>query len=320
MDSNLFLPIQVEEVHKSKFSFGYYGLPNNLWSEDLRFISDTQTLSVSWCDIEYAQGKYYFDNLDRDVEFCNSNNIPITAHSLWQDHGKWFLPKWVRKLNDKEFYSAWSKYKDVLLERYSGSIKTWECFNEALVKQDQVYRRNFKWMSPRVCKEVYSQHPELILGCNNFTNIFSVFENVDTFESSDFVKFLDMVFYIQPLSYIGIQLHIHRSTHLGISCIQNLEFLYERFQVPIWITEFGVYNFSESQQAVLFKNMYKLLYSVPGIESIVFWGLGRFFTNGRFSPVVSDFFEFIKNVKASSNNVGGQRRPEVAGTFIKTQW
>lgn len=104
------------------------GEPPDTRTEE-RFLSafNSAAIRCSWADIESSEGEYNWDNVDRQLEWCEAHKIKVRGGPLI-DLGPGGLPAWLANwehdlLNVQSFVCD---FVETAISRYQGRIRSWE--------------------------------------------------------------------------------------------------------------------------------------------------------------------------------------------------
>ena len=315
------------EIHqvKSDFFFGANAFMLNSFDtpeKNARFeklfasLFNLAVVPFFWRTLEPVQGTLRFDVAsepiyrrpppDAVLQFCRKYNITPKGHCLvWNNPGQ-SMPDWLPKDTAaiEELFNGRIK---TIAGRYGDSIKMWDVVNEAnnyfpqvIMPKDYVY----KFFS--LSDKIFPAADELLI--NETT------ENVWMNNKEEYSPFYMMIQNLKlrgaDVKGIGLQFHFFNNTlwektiagdMMTPKQMYDVLNLYARFGKPLQISEITIptlpYNdYGKAQQARLTKNFYRLWFSHPSVEAIVWWnsvdgtavqGEDKFnggFVNNDFSP------------------------------------
>ncbi len=229
------------------------------------------------------------------VNFCKANGIRMKAHCL---NYRGIEPQWVRDLETAEqVKEVTSRRFKNCADRFAEDIPGWEVTNEMLVQQHLkvtkfAYDKNFIEWSFKEARKHFPNN-ELIINDNHET----CWENFMGYNSAYYMQIEKELAKGTPIDTIGLQFHVfyQREKELEMAAkFYNPEWLYEvmdiyaEFGKPLQITEITVPAYSnepedEEIQAEIIKNLYKIWFSHPNMEAIVYWNIPE----GYLGPVAA---------------------------------
>lgn len=290
--------IQIRQLtHDFKFGCNIFMLDgfddeakNQRYEEVFKDLFNLAVVPFYWAALEPEHGRLRFGKdsekifrrpaPDRVLEFCEANQIEPKGHPLlWHD----LYPDWLPR--DKEQIKPYIVERFMkIAERYANPIRTWDVVNEALVSH-----RFPKVVFPDDYVSWSFEKANRYFPCNN------LFINELTEPAWDLAGKLSAYYLlIQNLILrgirpdgIGMQFHMFRDRELlneTASHFLNPENLFKvldsfrDFNLPIHISEITVpaYTYEpedEQVQAQLLRNLYRLWFSHPSVEAIVWWNL-----------------------------------------------
>lgn len=274
-------------------SFMLDGFPNAGMNETYeRLFGELFNLAVVpffWGDYEPEEGKFRFDansekryrrpTPDRVLQFCREHDILPKAHNLIYNRD-FALPNWLPK--DRSDVFGWvEKYFRAVAGRYAGQVPIWDVANEVLTrKADEIMPQGYLYDTYRLAGELFPKD--------------SLFVNEDSrvswldfwWDTSPYYFYIDaMLQRGLRVDGIGMQYHLfYPRENLATSAASMLDaerilqvlWQYNRFGRPIHISEitlpaYGTSAREEEFQARLAENLYRLWFSQPGVEAIVWW-------------------------------------------------
>ncbi|MBQ2704241.1 MAG: endo-1,4-beta-xylanase [Clostridia bacterium] len=250
------------------------------------------TLPFYWSDLEPEQNKPRFDKdspkiyrrpaPDLCLEFCKEHNIEPKAHILTYDY---WVPKWVPTDDVDEIKGLYEiRYKQ-LADRYAQQIKGWEVINETLFTHGDTafyYDDNYvEWCFEKA--EEYFPNNTLII--NEATE--SAWSRFIGNRSQYFMQIERAIANGSRIDCIGFQYHqFHKReleeektkfTYNPLNLYANMD-KYAQFQKHFQLTELTIPAYSndeedEAIQAEILTWLYKVWFSHPNMEAIIYWNL-----------------------------------------------
>lgn len=255
------------------------------------------TVPFYWAELEPEQDKprYAADSYkihrrpapDLCVDYCNEKGITPKLHCLFYDK---FIPSWLPKQNEAEMKRLYEKRFSEIAERYTGKMYEFEVTNELLDewKWDAQSILCSKKDTPLWAYELarkYFPNEKLVINESNRTP-----EIGDQDYRSPYYMFIEnLLLRGASIDKIGIQNHIFCSTRYRQEdviwnylqyfdpekLLDGLGYLSE-FGKPLEITEITIPTLGEGEeaeqlQADLLRNLYRVWFSVPSMETIVYW-------------------------------------------------
>jgi GH35 family endo-1,4-beta-xylanase len=282
---------------KHEFGFGMQSLRFGLFrTEELnnRFAHwvdktlNRTTVHTSWCWVEPKQKQYFFDKLDKSLEYAKQYDLETLGHCLFWDHNKWFRPQWIPPTMPHEDYmKLWYRYLNEMAMRYDNKIDKWHVINEATFKEDGnlteriIVRNGFTRAFDYASKRLHGD-----LGLCFYQDAFET-THTQGLNAPEYKIVSELVLHNLNVGFIGLQFHVfdNRWTREPYEP-DNIRRTLELFGMlaPIEIAEFGVYfginlndptrrnyyNYPELQ-AVLIKNMMKFFFSTPQVRAVTYW-------------------------------------------------
>ncbi len=232
---------------------------------------------------------------DLCVKYCEESGILPKLHCLYYES---FMPKWIPKNDEKEMRRLYEKRFKEISERYKGKMYEFEVTNETLCCHDPNWsdksilsntRGQVEWAFDLAQK--YFEGEKLLI--NDAQPLPFVYK--EGYLSRYFMQIEKLLLGGKCLNKIGIQNHIFRGAalkdgetftetelqidadmHLNpISYFKSLDMLSE-FGLPLEITEVTIATLDDSKeaetlQADILEYLYTIWFSIPQMESIVYW-------------------------------------------------
>ena len=279
--ANLFMLEELETAEKNEKY-------KNLFAD----VFNIGTLPFYWDTLEPERGKpryekdtpkvYRRPSPDLCIEFCRQHGIEPREHALAYEH---FFPDWLKDASIEEIKSALEKRFAEIAERYASEIPTIEVTNEMdwTVGKTQFYDEPdyVQW-----CYQMAEKYfPNNTLCINEGTNLAWQDRGRTTDKYYAYVEacLLKGV----RIDAIGMQYHLFNNREeeyektrqtLDPVYLYRMMDLYATFDKPIQITEVTVPAYSwekadEELQAELIEKLYRIWFSHPNVEQIIYWNL-----------------------------------------------
>ena len=294
-----------QKTHDFKFGANLFMLDeleteekNRIYKERFAQLFNLGTLGFYWSEYEPKQGELRFDKdspkryrrptPDLCLEYCKANNIEPKLHCL--NYDQW-SPKWLP--SDVEgVKTCLDKRIQQIAERYGQIIPSMEVTNETLFppcyEENRASTKFFEepdfveWSFEHARK--YLPTTELII--NEGTEICWSF----------YYKYNRSEYYMQierallkgaPIDAIGMQFHDcypkdmeaeYRLDLYNPVKLYRVMDHYSEFGKPLQVTEITIPAYSndaedEEMQAEVITNLYKIWFSHPNMEAIIYWNL-----------------------------------------------
>ena len=248
------------------------------------------TIPFYWPELEPEPGKLRFGKdseliyrrpaPDVVMEFCKKYNITPKGHTLVWDNPRWSLPKWLPQ-DEVIMEQKINKRIDEIAERYRFDIPIWDVANEVTDRYNHVIMpKDFAFKAFKESERVF---PNSTLFTLNFqTNIWN--RNKREY-SQDYLLIENLLLRKSKVDVIGMQFHnfnegeywqILKGEAYSPKSMFTILDVYSDFNIPIHITEITIASLSEEgpeYQSVMAENFFKLWFSHPKVEAIVWWNL-----------------------------------------------
>ena len=281
--ANLFMLEELESEEK-----------NARYKEYFKDLFNLATLPFYWNDLEPKQGKprfaadsekvYRRPTPDLCLDYCAQNGITPKAHCLTYVD---FSPSWVPDDVAETKRLLEVRYR-ALSERYAGRINGWEVINETLCGNERNDPKAFFRMPDLIewnfaLAEKYFTANELII---NEASAF-LWENYKYDRSNYYLQIERALSKGARIDAVGMQFHMFypereaedkAAFYLNPKRIYDVLDTYARLNRPIQITEITIPAYSwgtedEELQAEILENLYKIWFSHPAMEAIIYWNL-----------------------------------------------
>lgn len=294
-----------QKTHDFKFGANIFMLgeleteeKNQLYRERFAQLFNLATLPFYWCDLEPEKGKPRFEKdspkvyrrpaPDLCIEYCKEKGIEPKLHCL--NYDQW-SPLWlpIDVPTVKEYLEQRIKQ---IAERYGESIPSMEVTNETLLGEvDGEFCRSTEFFrAPDIVEWSFEQARKYLP-----TNELIINESTEPCWSNGF-KYNRSAYYMQierallqgaSIDSIGMQFHAFyrkemeeartRELYNPINLYRVMD-QYSDFGKPMQVTEVTIPAYSnevedEEIQAEIISNLYKIWFSHPNMEAIVYWNL-----------------------------------------------
>ncbi len=250
------------------------------------------TLPFYWNDLEPEQGKPRFSKdsprvyrrppIDLCLEYCEQNGITPKEHCLVYDY---FTPDWVKNEAEAAKQAYEVRFR-TLAERYADRIHGWEVINETLCN----YGHSALEKEPGLIEwafrlaEKYFPNNELIINEMHSRIWGKVFHG----DRSNYYLLIERALNRGArIDTIGMQFHMfykpeaeaeNTAQYYSPENIYAVMDRYADFGKPFQITELTVpaYDYTEDNeeiQAEIITNLYRMWFSHPNMEAIMYWNL-----------------------------------------------
>lgn len=271
---------------------------NALYEELFSKLFNMATIPFYWDDFEPKDGEMRFDKdsvfIDRRIppelaiEFCKKHNIEIKGHPLfWQA----MLPKWLPD-DYEQMKLYWTRRLEAIAERYDGIIGSFDCVNECTSVPLLESEPHKKEGSYRNQKPMWGKYPEwafeqtahyfrksrLVLNetagpwehyMQELSQYYLLAENLINKGAKIDVIGLQYHNFNTPENMCNLAEKFYNPMHL-----YNVMDTYARLNRPLSVSEITVPGYDDDLQAEIITTLYKIWFSHPAMESIIYWNLG----------------------------------------------
>jgi GH35 family endo-1,4-beta-xylanase len=273
------------------FSLGGFGSAqqNRRYEEAFASLFNLAIAPFYWSDLEPGPGRVRFEKEsppvprrpppDRVLDFCRRHHILVKGHPLiWHN----YFPPWAPK-DRKEVTRLLRKRFGEIAVRYGGEIPIWDVVNEPLERRpEDVLPEDYVFWSMKEAERVFP--PGARLAVNEVTSHWSEFRR----ETSPFYLLLqNLLLRGARVDIIGFQFHLFSEqgyarllagASLRPADLYRVLDQYADFARPIHISEITIPALPASpagdeDQAAVVRNLYRLWFSHPRVEAIVWWNL-----------------------------------------------
>lgn len=343
--------IEIRQVN-NEFYFGANGFmvqgfdtkEKNLEYEKIfTSVFNLATVPFYWKTLEPEPGRLRFDSTSEQVyrrpppdvvlEFCRKYNITPKGHTLVWNNPTHSVPEWLPK-DTVQIAEAIKKRIDIIAKRYGNSaIQTWDVVNESLHHFPQVIMpEDYVYSSFVEAARVFPGAAKLMI--NEVTSVWQG----NPHEYSPYYMLIKNLFLRgAKIDAIGLQFHffseqLHNDVLAGKAMqpkqLFNVLDLYGKFNRPVHVSEITIPslpNNAEGQrnQAKLTRNFYRLWFSHPSVEAIIWWNVvdgtavkgedkwNGGFVNNDFSPKPS--YDVLQNL------INREWKTEIKTTLTATE-
>lgn len=277
--ANLFLLDELETEEKNK-----------IYKEKFADVFNMATLPFYWKTLEPERGKTRYEKdsekiyrrppIDLCIEFCEEHGIEPREHALAYAA---FFPDWITPLSIEDTKKELERRYREVSERYADKIPTIEVTNEMIWTDAPTKFYNDPEYIPWCFKKAEEYFPNNELVINEATP-FCFGENCRN--TDRYYSYVEAaILKGARIDAIGMQFHqfinpdnadAERKVYYSPDdMFKHLDF-YSTLDRPLQITEVTISAFSsedddEQVQAKLLENFYKIWFSHPNVEQIVYW-------------------------------------------------
>ncbi len=240
------------------------------------FNSSMIPFSGKWMYIEPREGERHYDDLDRYVNWCITNQVRMEFHFL-----SGYSANWVKQKTPEAQGQAFLSHAKSLAERYGEKIESWQVVNETILIQQ----------SPAVFRELRRMLPNAKLGISDCAKFAPETKSLRLFDQQqDLIRGLEEIRWLKQqgikLDFFGF--HGHRPFGLWAEASEMYAAL-DRFAkegVRIHVTELSMPqdrpvistirsgSYTPEVQAKFYERYYTICYSHPDVDLINLWGIG----------------------------------------------
>lgn len=271
---------------------------NKLYRETFKQYFNMATIPFYWGDLEPIKNKpryaanspkiYRRPAPDLCVDYCHESGISPKLHCLFYDK---FIPDWLPKNDEATMKALYEKRFCEIAERYTGKLCEFEVTNELLdeyrwgnVQSVLSHKKDSPLWAYQLARK-YFPHEKLVINEGN-----RIPEIADMDYRSPYFMLIDgLISKGATIDKIGCQNHIFCGSK-GPQNEQIFNFLQfydpervlkgwgylSEFGKPLEVTEITIPTFgdddeAEELQADILRALYRLWFSVPQMESIIYW-------------------------------------------------
>ncbi|UBM59968.1 endo-1,4-beta-xylanase [Marinilongibacter aquaticus] len=293
------LTVEIKQI-KHDFYFGANGFmvngfkdpkENELFEKYFTQLFNFVTIPFYWPELELQPGKLRFDKNSEEIyrrpapdvvlEFSKKYGLTPKGHTLVWDNPRWSIPDWL-PANEEVIEQKISKRIEEIAERYGHSIQIWDVANEVTDRHpDVIMPKDFTYKAFKESERLFPYSNDFTL--NFTTGIWK--RSIKREYSADYLLIDNLKLRNAKMDAIGFQYHnFNEDEYWKIlkgdvfspkSLFETLD-LYSDFNLPLHITEITVSALSDKgpeYQAIMTENLYKLWFSHPKVEAIIWWNL-----------------------------------------------
>ena len=296
--------VEVEQVTHD-FLFGANLFPlgqlptaelNERYEHAFTQLFNSATIPFYWSDLEPSRGcpRYHEGTQaiwrrpppDRLIAWCKQNGVVPRGHPLlWHAYNPDWLPDDPEQVK-KEYVR---RFKEIA-ERYGQDIRQWDGVNEPIdcVKDYQLYTKDLGYVewALRTQRDIFPKHARLMV--NEMPHVCHELNGAHAEQTRYYRLLQRLIDEGVPLDGVGFQFHV-MSTYAIAQIRGGALFnprqllkvykLYGQLGLPMQITEITLPTLpdtpnSERIQAELTRDYYRLWFSVPEMEAIIWWNFG----------------------------------------------
>ncbi len=265
---------------------------NDKWESAFKNIFNFGTIPFYWKDLEPEQGHVRFRKdsekiyrrpaPDLVLEFCEKNGITPKGHPLIWDNPEFGIPDWFPNDKKKQEELMTTRLEQIA-KRYDKTIKYWDVVNELTARKPDVPMfKDYAFKAFKLSEKLFSPGQTFLI--NDVTRVWQM----DKGEYSHYYQIIEnLLLRGAKIDAIGLQFHFFSEERLedvkeGIDFTPKQLFRvldsYSDFGKPLHITEITIptlpYNKEGLKtQAILTENFYRLWFSHPYVENIIWWNL-----------------------------------------------
>ena len=271
---------------------------NANYAEYFKKLFNLATIPFYWDDFEPTDGHMRFDKdsefIDRRIppeyalEFCRENNIEAKGHPLFW-HA--MMPQWLPQ-DFEQMKDYWTRRLKAIAERYDGVIKTFDCVNECC--SVPIFDDELSPTSPHYRNQapISGTFPEYAFKQTaHYFRKSRLVLNEAAGPWSDYKKELSYYYLLAEnlinkgckVDIIGLQYHnfntpenmadLAKHYYNPVQLYKVMD-TYAKLGRPMSVSEITVPGYDEDLQAEILCNLYRIWFSHPAMESIIYWNLG----------------------------------------------
>ena len=265
---------------------------NEKYKKAFADVFNMATLPFYWSSLEPEKGKTRYEigaspyyrrpAIDLCMKFCAENGIEPREHALAYEH---HFPRWLSEATVEEVKKALEDRYREIARRYADKIPTIEVTNEMLWNHSvtKFYNENdyVEWCFKLA--ERYFPNNQLVI--NEYTDAFwgANCRSTDAYYAYTEANMLKGA----RIDAIGAQFHMFESRESEIAkssylynpkCLYDHMNLYSNLSKHLQVTEITIPAYSnepldEEIQAKILENLYRVWFSHPSMEQIIYWNL-----------------------------------------------
>ena len=263
---------------------------NEIYKEKFSALFNLATLPFYWNATEPERGVYRFDKnspkmyrrppIDLCLEYCKERGIEPKLHCLNYDA---HTPEWVQKLTTPEVKAALTERFRVISERYADVIPSMEVTNETL----QASHKTAFFTDDDFVEWSFIEADKYFPNNKLIINDYNVWDPSSHNRNYYYMQIERLLRTVKHLDSIGMQFHCffpesaektHAFQKFNPRRLRELYDLLSRFGKRLQITEMTIpardaSPENEELQAELTTELYKVMFSYPSMEAIIYWNL-----------------------------------------------
>jgi endo-1,4-beta-xylanase len=223
--------------------------------------------AMKWYDTEKVPGVVDYAVADRIWQIADSLNIPMRGHAVYWEKDE-FLMDWLKALDNDALRKAVVDRAVSLINHYRGRIDEYDLNNEMI--HGDFFSRRLGWgIISEMAWMVKAQNPDAKLYVNDY-GIVDVGYNAGPYAHQVATLLANGV----PIDGIGIQAHRSISGEIDNTpyMVQRNLDRFNRFNLPIKITEALFAYPDEQRQADELRKLFPLYFAHERVEAILIWG------------------------------------------------
>lgn len=295
------ITVEVElKNHEFKFGANIFMLDefeceekNKIYRKKFPELFNLATVPFYWSDLEPEEGKPRYEKAsprvyrrptpDLCVEYCKENNIEPKCHCLNYEN---FSPLWLKNATVDEVKAKLEKRFCEISQRYSKDIPSFEVTNETL--QPPVEQVTKFFMEDDFVEWSFRMADKYFPANRLIINDYNIWSPVLNNRASYYMQIERLLKNgISHIDSIGMQFHsffpldsepAQAASKYNPEHLFELLDLYQKLNLSEQITEmtipaYGDDEENEEVQALLTQELYKLFFSHPAMEAIIYWNL-----------------------------------------------
>lgn len=280
------------------FMLGGFPTPaqNTLYEEAFLNLFNAATVPFYWRGTEIERGKprYSADSpfvarrppTDAVIAFCEKHGLRMHGHCLVWDFYKWSAPDWLSKTDAAANARAWESRVREIGDRYGDRIKRWDALNESMRTAERFAGGESCAMPPTYEADAFVWakrcFPESVrMDINEVSRAWT------TWNHDYLAKIRGLLNAGHRIDGIGYQFHLFSDDDVrGVldgrvyppsslfAALDNAA----AFGLPLHVSEItltspGNTPVSQAEQAEAARNLYRLWFSHPAVDSITWWNV-----------------------------------------------
>lgn len=261
---------------------------NLMYTEIFRHTFNQATIPFYWKDDEPKEGEYRFSKespfiirrqpADYMLDWCDKAGVSPKGHNLVWNSPTAGLPDWLPD-NPEKVWNYIVRRMEKISELYRDKVPAWDVVNEFLIRGNDNLPANYPI-------EAFKEAERLFPNSKLIANEIALWDfQYDASRLYQYISLLDA--HKLKVDGVGIQCHLfipkERLIHQIHSSL-NAEYLlkslsyYSKLGKELHISEITIPSYPtdgccEEEQAEIAYNLYRLFFSIEGMQSIVWWNL-----------------------------------------------